>query len=104
MLTWLGGIILFSITKIDQNWAIVTFIVTLLFFLVLSIAMIIVNIIMRKVTYKRYRRNNLIIDKKFQKWLKDEKGMEYVVTFTEKQNKDKEFFDQIDITKDEIER
>lgn len=93
-----------KIYRLVNNTNITWTLISILIFVVLEIGTILTSFIMRKVPYKRYRYNNLIIEKKFQKWLKDKKNIEYVVTFKEKQKKDKEFFDQIDITKDEIER
>lgn len=61
------------------------------------------NVILRKVPFRKYRKKELLIEKKFQKWLKEEKNVNYVVPFTKKQKKDKAFFDSINVEKDDIE-
>ena len=44
-----------------------------------------------------YKKKYLVAQKKYQKWLKDEKCINYVVTFNEKEKKWKKYFDEINV-------
>ena len=99
ILLWIVTRIIKAVTKASISWALIPAII----FGVIWVIAIIANVVLRKVTYRKYRRNDLIIEKKYQKWLKEEKQIEYIVSFTTKQRKDKEYFDKINIQKKDIE-
>ena len=69
----------------------------------ISILSFLIYMGLRLLPYRKHRRNELIIQKKFQKWLRTEKAMEYLIAFTSKQKWDKKVFDSINTQKDEIE-
>ncbi len=99
-IAWAGGFLYHKISKNNAaNWVII-----LILLLVASILVsLIINVVQRKILFKKYRRNELIIEKNYQQWLKSEKNINYTVTFTAKQSKDKVFFDEINIARDKIE-
>lgn len=98
---WIGGMIYHQASKEDAP---VFVIVIMLVSLALTLIFLIANILQRKVFYKKHRHNELIIMKKMQKWLKEEKGVSYKVFFGAKQAKDKVFFDNVDAANDNIKR
>ena len=55
------------------------------------------------VPQRKYKRNEMIVEKKFQRWLKDEKNIVYTVNFTKKMQKYKKFFDSVNVDRQDIE-
>lgn len=98
---WIGGMIYHQASKEDAP---VFVIVIMLVSLALTLIFLSANILQRKVFYKKHRHNELIIMKKMQKWLKEEKGVSYKVFFSAKQANDKVFFDNVDAVNDNIKR
>ncbi len=98
---WGGGFIYHQVTKEDTP---VFILIIMLVLFVSAIISSIANILQRKVFYKKHRHNELIINKNMRKWLKEEKNVSYTLLFSPKQRKDKDFFESIDILKDDIER
>lgn len=70
---------------------------------VVSIVSVAIILIVRHTLGEKHNINRLIILKNFQKWLSEEKGIDYLVHFGDKKARDKELFDKIDINKDKVE-
>lgn len=96
---FIGSIIYLDVAKKNMPaW------VNLLVILILVIAFVTMIIcIVQRILYRKHRRNELIIEKNYQQWLKSEKNVNYTVAFTAEESKDKKIFDEIDITKDKLE-
>ncbi len=80
-----------------------TFAVVILVAVLIAIIFLILTCILKK-NFNKYRRNQLIVEKKFQKWLREEKQIVYTVNFTPKQKKEKAFFDSINAERSDLER
>ncbi len=85
----------------DDSGALAYFIFTTLFSLILVVSLTVVFCAPR--FGRKYEHNHLIIEKKFQHWLKCEKNINYVVKFTDKEKEEKAFFDAIDVDNTQLE-
>ncbi len=70
--------------------------------LLIAFIAFVLNIVFR-LKFKKLRHNQLIIEKRFQKWLKCEKQTMYTVQFSSKQKNDKAFFDSINVDRTQLE-
>lgn len=100
LLVLISGQLYHGLTKKDVPFAVVYPIAALGAIWFISV---IFSLVFRFAIYKKYRRKELVINKKLQKWFKEEKNIIYKFPFTAKQKKDKAFFDSIDADKDDIE-
>ncbi len=87
----------------DYNIVLVGIVVVIMVisFLMLMISSILMLVL--RIKFRKHRYNQLIIEKRYQKWLRSEKAITYKVQFTEKQKRDKAFFDEINVDRTQLE-
>ncbi len=99
---WISLIVIVRIYQAATNKEATVFGVIAAIFLLLAAVSLIANCVLR-FTFRKCRHNQLIIEKRFQKWLKVEKAISYKVQLTSEQKKDKAFFDEIDVDRTQLE-
>lgn len=98
LVNFLSGKKLFSSNNIFLFIGVSVMVLTFIFLITFFIMTLI-----RHSKDKKYQRNEIIIEKKFQKWLLENKNIEYPVAVNLEGN-DRAFFNSIDINKIDIER
>ncbi len=86
----------------DNSALLYTFVIIIVVgFIALMIAFAL-NLVFRS-KFKKCRHNQLIIEKRYQKWLKEQKAIAYTVQFSAKQKKEKAYFDSINVDRTQME-